>query len=511
MNLDFYVLVFISLLNLSLSIFILSKNYRKKVNLFFSLAIFSIAIWTFGVFIHKVSLNPSVSLFGGRLAFVGGVLLAWSFLLFTFYFIKSKLLSNKFFISILWLITLFFIIASITPLIVKNVTIVNTIPTPVRGYLYPLFALYFLLYIGFALIHLIISYRSSKGNLKIQIQYVFTGFLLSSSLAVVTNIIFPQFLKINELVKYGPYASIILIGFTGYAILRYRLMDIRLIIKKQIIYPILLILVLIFYTASVMFVANKLIGKMPIQAYIIYFATIFFGILIFNPIRKSIYKLVDRYLLPLPYDRAKVLKDIEDIFKQSVDFNININLVIKELKKQISLKRIAFLMYHKKLDHLFIERTLEYIGYKNSFRLSNTINKYLEKHHEVLVYEEIKQKIEDNYIVDSDLEKIKKDLLSIEAYILVPIILKQQLAGLLILGEKKSGDGFSVEDIKMLNDIAYHIGSSIVASKLYRQVESQRSELERNYEKLKKVMDLTVGRELKIAELKKQVKNKHKK
>ena len=77
--------------------------------------------------------------------------------------------------------------------------------------------------------------------------------------------------------------------------------------------------------------------------------------------------------------------------------------------------------------------------------------------------------------------------------------MKNQLIGMIILGYKLSGDAYTIQDLDLLTVLASQ--SSIVFNNAlsYAEIEKRKAELERFYK-------LTVGRELRMIELKKKIK-----
>jgi len=76
---------------------------------------------------------------------------------------------------------------------------------------------------------LIKKYRHSVGIEKQQIRYFFIGAFLTVLSASITNIFAPLFTGYWATSHFGPYFSIVLIGFTTYAITQHQLFNIRVI------------------------------------------------------------------------------------------------------------------------------------------------------------------------------------------------------------------------------------------------------------------------------------------
>jgi len=67
------------------------------------------------------------------------------------------------------------------------------------------------------------------------------------------------------------------------------------------------------------------------------------------------------------------------------------------------------------------------------------------------------------------------------------------------LGDKKSQEAFSNEDLELLNNLSYQASIALKNASLFAEVNKRKEELESFYR-------LTVGRELKMIELKSKIK-----
>ena len=70
---------------------------------------------------------------------------------------------------------------------------------------------------------------------RAQTSYILAGSLISSSLGMVTNLILPTF-SIFTFNWLGQILTVVFIGCITYTIIRYRFLDIRLVIKRSTIF-----------------------------------------------------------------------------------------------------------------------------------------------------------------------------------------------------------------------------------------------------------------------------------
>ncbi len=85
-----------------------------------------------------------------------------------------------------------------------------------------------------------------------------------------------------------------------------------------------------------------------------------------------------------------------------------------------------------------------------------------------------------------------KTLASIEIDLLLPLVVRERLIGIVLLGEKASGEKYVEEDLEVLSALARHIGIGIHSHRLLEEVEHKAIENQRLYEGLRKIYKETV-------------------
>ncbi|MBM3212122.1 hypothetical protein FJZ33_07880, partial [Candidatus Poribacteria bacterium] len=80
--------------------------------------------------------------------------------------------------------------------------------------------------------------KISRGKTRVQINYLFTGTLISALLIIAVNIILPLidiiYISSVDIRTLGPSFSLIMLGSISYAIVKHRFMDIRLAFRKNL-------------------------------------------------------------------------------------------------------------------------------------------------------------------------------------------------------------------------------------------------------------------------------------
>jgi signal transduction histidine kinase len=123
-----------------------------------------------------------------------------------------------------------------TPLMVYETTMTSAGLTRQTGPLYTLFFVYFLVTWVAAIVVFAFKWRVSRGLARAQLQYLGTGIILSGVGGISANLLLPMATGRSTYSWIGPYFSLILVAMVGHAIIRHRLMDLRVFISRGLAY-----------------------------------------------------------------------------------------------------------------------------------------------------------------------------------------------------------------------------------------------------------------------------------
>ncbi|MCM8826509.1 MAG: hypothetical protein NC904_03225, partial [Candidatus Omnitrophica bacterium] len=227
--------------NLFLGIFVYSKNRKNWVNISFLLVSISIGCWSVGSSFINI-LSKGIALKIERICWSFAVFLPYFLLLF-FHFVTSN--KNKWVLRISFFVSCIFLIIVPTPLLVKTLSYrfphyPNVILSE-PGILSPLFIIYFSLSVGIGVYWLINMMFRGNSFQRLQAKYL----LVSTIVAVISGIeYFSTFMGIKKSPPMDDFILILYFSLMSYAIIRHRLMDIRVAVTKAGIFFILYAIVL---------------------------------------------------------------------------------------------------------------------------------------------------------------------------------------------------------------------------------------------------------------------------
>src|ERR1051326_188871 len=85
-----------------------------------------------------------------------------------------------------------------------------------------------------------------------------------------------------------------------------------------------------------------------------------------------------------------------------------------------------------------------------------------------------------------------KEFAAIEIHLMVPLVVRERLIGVVLLGEKANGEKYSDEDLEIICALARHIGVGIHSHQLLAEVERKAEENRRLYDGLRAIYKETV-------------------
>jgi signal transduction histidine kinase len=230
----FVPLVALVALLLALAAFVWLARRNSAINRWFATFTLFVAVWVLGI----SGLQSGVHLDAwARVAFAGATLIPASFLAFMrAYPTPSSWPSTSLLRGTLMLAGAIAILSLSTPLMVYDTTMAPAGLTRQTGPLYTVFFIYFLVTWVAAIVVFAFKWRVSRGLASAQLQYLGAGIILSGVGGISANLLLPMATGRSTYSWIGPYFSLILVAMVGHAIIRHRLMDLRLFISRGLAY-----------------------------------------------------------------------------------------------------------------------------------------------------------------------------------------------------------------------------------------------------------------------------------
>lgn len=467
-------LLFFVFLNFFFSIFVYSKNKKKLVNITYAIFIFFISIWTLFLAVYHYDTSLERSVLWANLTYLFGNIIAVSFFLFSKVFPNKKLLSNKvFLISSLTIVVLIFIYFAINGMVI-SVYYNNGIKTYVYGKYHYVFEFHFIWFFASAFINLTKDFFRLEGDFKNQAKYLFTATLSAVIFNGYTNVILPGLYKDCSLLWLGPAITFIMVSTISFAIVRYRLMDISLVIKRTLVF--LCIFLMIIFIVGIFTSATQgyLSQYLDVGDNISLTISILIAMLLYGPTRNLLVNVTDRFLFQKKYDYQKLLQRISQGISKIQSLDKLSQLIVTYLTFQTRINNSA--IYSKNNNGDFPLNASRGYGVSDalaSLSSESSIVNYFNLNKTSLKYED--------WLND---DSMKNEMELLRANLVLPCFRARggeevQLTHILVLGKKKSDEEYSKEDINIFSSLAHSVATAMENAALFDEEVQRTRQLEK--------------------------------
>jgi len=480
-------LSFAFLVNLGLGILVYIKaGSNKRVNITFSILAWASAGWALSVFMIYFFKDQPLMLFWGRMSFTTSAIIPTAFLLFTILFPRELRRINSFKAILLFLPAILFLVLSFSN---KIVTSLGDGPQMfIYGSFYPFFSAYLTGYILLGFLILIKTFRNTIGFERLQVKYCLLGMFFTSSLGLLSNLFLPM-MGVSKFNWLGPSLTMIMVGFTTYSILKHRLMDINIVLKKGTTY--ILLLLLLFIPSFILILLGQKIfyGKINYLFTIMMFSVLFLAAILFHRIKPGTEKAVDHFLFRDRYNYRETLGKFSKAMVNILDLQSLLKRIIETITQTLGVDKASlFLLDDEKGGYnLFESKNIKMHAPAPLLPKGAPLPVYLQKMGEIVVREELAKGAN-----LPELNGVIQQMSLLEAEVSIPLISKRQLIGIINLSYKFNKDVYYHEDIELLTTLANQAAIAIENARLFEDLKKSKSYI-RRADRLASLGTLTAG------------------
>lgn len=475
---SFLLFAFILIAHLYLGVLVYNINPKGRDNKVFVLLTISVVMWIIANYLQNELIPFSLRQMFLYLDFIAALMFSYFGFLFCFYFLEDKKISKKFNVVIICFIIVF-VISILNDLVIYNINIDQTVIRFSYGIIFPLYAGFILFFLISGSLLLVIKCRRFNGLRKLQILYVLYGFFLASLVGAVINLFFQDKLSI-EWFRVGSYGTIFFIGFTSYAIIKHHLFDIRSIIQRGLVYSGLASVLISFYLATVFIISIFFQRQTQTTVIISAGLAVLVGVFGISTLEKIFRKFTDRFFYKEKYDYQEAIYLLSKVFNKNLNLEILLREFSSNLTQILKVKYVRVIIPQKK-------KVFDEYGKLRNIKMdfNGSLIKIIEKHEiDIFLASSISAMIKEEEKSGQNKDKIKalqiakKESWKFGISVFVPILLNKKLLGFAILGEKKSGDLFTPDDLNLLRTISSQAAVALEKSQLYEQVKVYSKKLE---------------------------------
>lgn len=265
------------------------------------------------------------------------------------------------------------------------------------------------------------------------------------------------------------------------AIVKYRLLDIRVVIRKSLVYILISVALAVPY-AALLYALNYFLGPRA-ERWWIHLLVILVLAIILRPLYSWAQQSVDRFFYRDRYDYLRALEKLSHETYSLVDLESLGAAVVKLIGGALRVSNVSLLL-PSEAERGFVVMASTDSQYRPSravLRSSSPLIRWLEREGNIFSSEQF------NIVpqLQSLLLREKDILKRMEAMLFVPIRNRQgRLSGILVLGQKFSQQPYSSDDRRLLNTISNQMAMAIENVRLYAEVKQSEEKLRLVYESM---------------------------
>jgi len=456
--------VSIALLGLGLTVML--KNSKSELNRIFSLFATCISIWILANYVsNDTKVSPHVATVATYILFFFSY--GSAIYLLRFAVTLANNIRAKWFLGRAYLPLLLIGLTALTPLVVAGVKLQGGVYGVQFG---PLSWLYFTILVSlvFATIYLLVrDIRRSSGDQKARLKVLFLSLCLTLPFLLLAEFILPVSTGWFGLSNIGILPMLILVYGLFYGIVRYRLFELRLVVVRSLAYVITLGVLLAFY-GLLSYYLTKLIPRFHnnLEGVLLQIVLIVFVVLAYAPAKNIFNKLTNKLFYRDAYDPQIFL----DQLNQALVANIELEKLLKTCSQIIA--------GNLKAEYCLF--SIKEAG-PGEVRVMGTIKKSFNES-DVAKASRTIPNLDMNVIVTDYLppgsDKLKSILLNNDISVLVRLVPApadakkgQEGLGYVILGQKRSGNAYTSQDVQLLGIIANELVVAIQNSLHFEEIQ----------------------------------------
>jgi len=409
-----------------LGLLVYFKNRKNPLNITYALACLSVSVWSYAYFLWQISLFKAQALFWCRVLMAGAIFIP-AFYFHHIFILLNQINQKKRILFLVYLSCLFFLLADFSPFFVKDVREKLWFKYwPDAGILYYPFLI---IWCGIVIYGINVIYqalKNARGEENNKLRYIFIATLLGWG-GGATN--YPLWLDI-PIPPVGNILVSVYIIIVAYAIVKYRLMDIKIAFTRAGIF----LGVYLFILSIPFIVLNYTNSGLLATSMAVGLATL--GPIIYRYLQKK----AETVLLSQQRHYQRIL--LQAALGMVTQHNLNklAKLIVYVLRKTMKLSYVALFIKNKENQNYRLEAIQSQSGFslKNiSFKEDDPFIYYIKKNPQPFFFNEVPTYIK------------KLFNLPVEPVIIVSAFAGNDMLGFVLLGEKINNQIYTQEDIDL--------------------------------------------------------------
>jgi signal transduction histidine kinase len=457
-----------------LGIIVYVKNRKNIINMSYGLFCLSIAIWSYAYFLWQISTDAIAALFWCKILMIGAIFIPICYLhhilaLLGLYTQKRRI------VIIAYIFGLISLALDFTPLFIKGVSakMYFAFWPDAGAAFYPFLAIWVLIVL-YGIYLIIKKLRSSAGIVRNQMRYILAATIVGWT-GGATN--FPLWFNIEFL----PTGNILVSGYiaiVAYAIVAHRLMAVNVAITRSLAYGAITAVIAGGYV-GLMAVVDRIFAGVAGYNHIVAHTLLFIAVLcaliyVLPQMKIRAIEIARRTIFRGKYDYQKELSEATRTIPTMLNLGQVGNYILNKIKDTMMVDKLSILIYDeaKHIYSLLVSSGWDEIeAAKVSLGESSSMVVLLRDNAQPLVNEELAKK---SITSQKYIKEAVRQMDELGAAICIPLMLKNDLSGILALGNKKTGEMYTDEDLSLLSSLANQVALTIEYIKAVDKLSSEK-------------------------------------
>ncbi|NQS99633.1 MAG: GAF domain-containing protein [Candidatus Omnitrophica bacterium] len=444
-----------------LGLFVYFKNRTNKINKKYALFCLCTVFWSFNYLLWQMAKESQVALFFCRGLMAGAIFIPILFLHFVLFLLGIAEQKRKI-IGFGYCIFFIFFILNFTPLFVKGVGPKLSFPFwPEAGIAFAPFLLFWIWHCIYPCILLFRGFRQNIGIKRNQIRYVLLGILIGY-FGGSTN----YFLWYDiHIMPYGNFLIASSVIIMAYGIVAHRLMDINVIITRGLAYTGITVVIAGAYIgmmAGVDRIFAGVVGYSPTWAHSLLFIVVLFALIYVLPQMKTrALEITRKALFRGKYDYQQELAEATRKIPTILNRKELAHYILDKIRDTMMVNRLAIFIFDE-TEHTYPALASFGLDKKIVTRIkigeNSALPSLLRNNNSPLVKEELKRT---GMVPEAATKLVLEQLDFLDAELCIPLMVRDDLTGIITLSNKKSGEMHTDEDLTLLSTLANQVALTV--------------------------------------------------
>ncbi|HEX4424062.1 MAG TPA: ATP-binding protein [Terriglobales bacterium] len=313
--------------------------------------------------------------------------------------------------------------------------------------------------------------RASTPILRQQLKWITRGTILSITPFTLFYVI-PYLTGALPTVPMSVLSLALLPLTFGYAIFRYRLMDVDLIFKRGMVSTLAAAAIVGTYFAVVAGIAELVHLQVPNSGSVGLVLAMVVTALLFDPVRKWIQEHIDHFFYRTRYDYRKTLIEFGRELNAETDLDKMLSSVVDRLSRTLLVDRMAMFLSTGEGPQKFL--------LAKSFGMTQTSG--LDFDFLAVERPELEAGhlfFDNTHQVPREAPNAREAIAKLDLNYYIPCVAQKHTIAVIGLGKTVEGDFLTSEDIELLETLAGYLGIAIQNARLYASLEKKVAEYER--------------------------------